>query len=43
MYYGGWSLFEAFNLPVGLRNWFADRLLKQLQDEKEAIDKANSK
>tara|TARA_R100000152_G_C6683286_1_gene116619 strand:+ start:58 stop:303 length:246 start_codon:yes stop_codon:yes gene_type:complete len=37
-YYGGWSFFEAYNLPVGLRKWFADRLAKQLQKESEAAE-----
>ena len=40
-YSGGWSLTEAYNLPVGLRNWFVQRLLKQLEAEKEAIENAN--
>ena len=39
-YSGGWSLTEAYNLPIGLRTWFVQRLLKQLQDEKEAMEKA---
>jgi len=41
-YSGGWSFTEAYNLPVGLRKWFVDRLVKQLEAEKEAIDKASS-
>ena len=40
-YSGGWSFSEAYNLPVGLRNWFVKRLVKQLEDEKEAIEKAS--
>ena len=39
-YSGGWSFTEAYNLPVGLRKWFVQRLVKQLEAEKEAIDKA---
>ena len=39
-YTGGWSFSEAYNLPVGLRKWFVERLLKQLSDEKEAIQNA---
>ena len=39
-YSGGWSLTEAYNLPIGLRGWFVKRLMKQLQDEKEAMEKA---
>tara|TARA_R100000149_G_C5762704_1_gene66859 strand:+ start:348 stop:518 length:171 start_codon:yes stop_codon:yes gene_type:complete len=34
-YHGGWSFIEAYNLPVGLRNWFLSRLQKQFKDEKE--------
>jgi len=41
-YSGGWSFSEAYNLPVGLRKWFVERLLKQLKDEKEAIEEARS-
>jgi len=41
-YSGGWSLSEAYNLPVGLRKWFVERLIKQLEAEKEAIDQASS-
>ena len=34
-YHGGWSFTELYNLPVALRNWFADRLIKQLKEESE--------
>ena len=40
-YYGGWSLIEAYSLPVGLRTWFVERLKKQLEDEHEAQEKAS--
>ena len=40
-YSGGWSFSEAYNLPVGLRKWFVERLVKQLKDEKEAIEEAS--
>ena len=39
-YSGGWSFSEAYNLPIGLRTWFIERLVKQLKDEKEAIENA---
>jgi hypothetical protein len=42
-YYSGFSIFESYNLPVGLRNWFVERLVKQLNDEAEQIKKANKK
>ena len=32
-YYGGWSFFESYNLPVPLRSWFLARLIKQKSDE----------
>ena len=41
-YSGGWSLTEAYNLPVGLRNWFVQRLIKQLEAENEAIENAQN-
>ena len=40
-YSGGWSLAEAYNLPIGLRKWFVERLAKQLEMEKEAIEEAS--
>jgi hypothetical protein len=40
-YSGGWSFSEAYNLPVGLRTWFVERLIKQLGDEQEAIENAS--
>ena len=42
-YHGGFSIYETYNLPVKIRNWFCKRLAKQLEDEKEAINKANKK
>ena len=39
-YSGGWSLTEAYSLPVGLRKWFVERLAKQLADEKKAMEEA---
>lgn len=41
-YHGGWSFTEAYNLPVGLRMWFVKRLVKQLENEKEAIEDAKN-
>ena len=42
-YYGGWSLFEAYNLPIGLREWFVKRLIKQFEDEKEQTEEQMKK
>jgi len=39
-YSGGWSFSEAYNLPVGLRRWFVERLVQQLEAEKSAIESA---
>jgi len=38
-YHAGWSFTEAYNLPVGLRKWFLDRLVKQKKEEREATEK----
>jgi hypothetical protein len=40
-YSGGWSFAEAYNLPVGLRTWFVERLVRQLEAESDAIEKAS--
>jgi hypothetical protein len=39
-HHGGWSFMEAYNLPIGLRNWFVQRIQKQFEDEKQAMEKA---
>ena len=42
-HHGGWSLFELYNLPIGLRKWFLERMIKEFEKEKEEMDKAKSK
>lgn len=42
-YYGGFSLFEVYNLPVALRKWFLDKLINQLKEENDALKKASKK
>lgn len=42
-YYGGWSFSEAYNLPVSIRRWFLERLLKQKEDENKATEDAINK
>jgi|TARA_B100000035_G_scaffold78225_2_gene65347 hypothetical protein len=42
-YHGGWSFMEAYNLPVGLRTWFVERLGKQIKKENEAIEKSSKR
>ena len=41
-YNAGWSFSEAYSLPVGLRNWFVQRTIKQLEMEAEAIENASN-
>ena len=41
-YNGGWSLSEAYNLPVKLREWFVNRLIIQIETENKAIQEAQS-
>jgi hypothetical protein len=40
-YSGGWSFSEAYNLPLGLRKWFVERLVQQIESENEAIERAS--
>ena len=39
-YHGGWSFFEAYNLPVVIRRWFLKRLIEQKETEKEHHESA---
>ena len=39
-YHGNWSFIEVYNLPVGLRDWFVQRLKDQLEHERDEIEKA---
>ena len=38
MYHGGWSLIESYNLPVGLRSWFIQKIKEQYQFEKDLTE-----
>jgi len=42
-YHGGWSFIEAYNLPIGLRSWFLDKLKEQFELENELVEKANKR
>ena len=42
-YYSGFSIYESYNLPVGLRNWFTEKLVELKEKEKEAIDSGSRK
>ena len=32
-YYGGWSFYESYNLPILIRRWFVKRLSDQITKE----------
>ena len=34
---------EAYNLPIGIRRWFLERLSEQFEKEKKAHDEAAKK
>jgi len=40
-YHGGWSFIEAYNLPILIRRWFLQRLIRQFEMEKEEHEKAS--
>ena len=35
--YGNWSFIEAYNIPVQLRNWFYNQLVKLKKEEADAM------
>jgi hypothetical protein len=39
-HYGGWSLFELYNLPISLRRWFLQRLNEEIERRNQQIEKA---
>lgn len=41
-HYGGWSLFELYNLPIGLRSWWLKRTVDEYKKEAER-NKRNSR
>lgn len=34
--FGNWSFFEAYSLPIQLRNWFYNELIKFKEEERKA-------
>lgn len=42
-HHDGWDPITLFNLPIGLRDYYAERLAKKLEKEAEEIDKASQK
>tara|TARA_Y100000296_G_scaffold87231_1_gene130786 strand:+ start:3342 stop:3521 length:180 start_codon:yes stop_codon:yes gene_type:complete len=41
--HGNWSFVEAYNLPIGLRNWFVTRLSQHFEEQNEQTAKAHQK
>ena len=39
-HYGGWSLFELYNLPIKLREWWLKRTIEEYEKEKKAAEDA---
>ena len=33
--HGNWSFMEAYNLPIKIRRWFLNRLVKYFEDKSE--------
>jgi hypothetical protein len=42
-YYGGWSLFELYNLPIGLRDWYFQLLSSHKKEENEKMKESTNK
>ena len=42
-HYGGWSLSEMYSLPIGLRNWWLKRTIKEYEKEAEQTKQAMRK
>lgn len=42
-YYGGWSFFEAYNLPIKIRRWFFERIIDQKEKENKAVEESMNK
>jgi hypothetical protein len=41
-HFGGWSFVEAYNLPIGLRDWFVNKLMDHLEMEQKARENSSS-
>ena len=37
--HGGWSFIEAYNLPIGLREYYYKKLVEHYEKEKKEYDK----
>tara|TARA_Y100001973_G_C5136250_1_gene300482 strand:+ start:808 stop:975 length:168 start_codon:yes stop_codon:yes gene_type:complete len=40
-YHTNWSFIEWYSLPIGLRKWFFERLIRQKEEEAEARQSAS--
>jgi len=38
-YHGGFSIIESYSLPILIRRWLLQRLVKQKEEEKEEYEK----
>ena len=41
-YHGNWGFAEAYGLPVMIRNWFLERLVRQFKQEREQAEKSSN-
>lgn len=41
-YHGNWSFLEAYNLPIGLRNFYMNMLIKQKEMEASSFNDDSS-
>ena len=41
-HFGGWSFIEAYNLPIGLRDWFVNKLMEHMEAERNAMNNSYS-
>ena len=39
--FGNWSFLELYNLPIGLRTWFYEKLVEYKKQENEAYEEAS--
>jgi hypothetical protein len=37
-YYAGWSIFELYSLPIGLRDFYVEMLVDLKEKQKEAAE-----
>jgi len=42
-YHGNWSFLEAYNLPIGLRQFFVQKLLEQKEAEAKPFEESSEK